>query len=86
MTIILYGLIAGNGVKVMIKNNVDLGNMKNLIIVSTMLVIGLGGAFIVLSSSSDGSAVSTLSGMSLAAIVGIVLNMILNFKNVFHKI
>ncbi|MFA6801194.1 MAG: solute carrier family 23 protein [Acholeplasmataceae bacterium] len=85
MTIILYGLIAGNGVKVMIKNNVDLGNMKNLIIVSTMLVIGLGGAFIVLSSSSDGSAVSTLSGMSLAAIVGIVLNMILNFKNVFHK-
>jgi uracil permease len=71
MTIILYGLIAANGVKVLIKDKTDLSKMKNLIIVSTMLVIGLGGAFVNITSST------TLQGMSLAAIVGIVLNQIL---------
>lgn len=72
MTIILYGLIAANGVKVLIKDKTDLSKMKNLIIVSTMLVIGLGGAFINITSST------TLKEMSLAAIVGIVLNQVLN--------
>jgi len=71
MTIILYGLIAANGVKVLIKDKTDLSKMKNLIIVSTMLVIGLGGAFINVTDST------TLQGMSLAAIVGIILNQIL---------
>ena len=71
MTIILYGLIAANGVKVLIKDKTDLGDMKNLVIVSTMLVIGLGGASIQITSET------VLSGMSLAAIVGILLNQIL---------
>lgn len=71
MTVVLYGLIAGNGVKVLVKAKVDLGNMRNLIIVATMLVIGLGGANLPLNS------VVSLTGMSLAAIVGIVLNLIL---------
>lgn len=72
MTVVLYGLIAANGVKVLIKDKTDLGNMKNLIIVSTMLVLGLGGATIQLTTSA------ALSGMSLAAIVGILLNLIFN--------
>jgi uracil permease len=70
MTIVLYGLIAGNGVKVLIKDRTDLGNMKNLIIISIMLVIGLGGAILSLGTLS-------LTGMSLAALVGIVLNQVL---------
>ena len=68
MTIVLYGLIAGNGVKVLIKSKVDLGNMRNLIIVATMLVIGLGGAALPINDAVS------LQGMSLAVIVGIVLN------------
>lgn len=72
MTIVLYGLIAANGVKILIKDKTDLGNMKNLIIVSTMLVIGLGGALFQLNTAS------ALSGMSLAAIVGILLNQGIN--------
>jgi uracil permease len=72
MTIVLYGLIAANGVKVLIKNRTDMGNMKNLVIVSTMLVIGLGGALLNVTSTT------TLSGMSLAAIVGILLNQGIN--------
>jgi uracil permease len=72
MTIVLYGLIAANGVKILIKDKTDLGNMKNLIIVSTMLVIGLGGAILNLNSAS------ALSGMSFAAVVGILLNQGIN--------
>ncbi len=73
MTIILYGLIAGNGVKVLIKSKVDLYNMRNLIIVSSMLVIGIGGAEVVF----DATVGSGLTGMSLAAIAGILLNLVL---------
>jgi len=71
MTIVLYGLIAGNGVKVLIKSKVDLGNMRNLIIVATILVIGLGGAAIQLNEAFS------MTGMSLAAVVGIILNIVL---------
>jgi uracil permease len=73
MTIVLYGLIAGNGVKVLIKSKLNLGNMKNLIIVATMLVIGLGGAVV---SIRLGTVVFTLTGMSLAVLIGIVLNLV----------
>ncbi len=71
MTIILYGLIASNGVKVLVRARVDFSNMRNLIIMSTMLVIGLGGAMIPLNEAIS------LEGMSLAATAGIVLNLIL---------
>jgi len=71
MTIILYGLIAGNGVKVLVNSKVNLGNMRNLIIVATMLVIGLGGASLPLNDAVS------MTGMSLAAVVGVVLNLVL---------
>ena len=73
MTIILYGLIAANGVKVLIQDRTDLGQMKNLVIVSTMLVVGLGGASIQLGANI------AISGMSLAAIFGIILNGVLSY-------
>ena len=76
MTIVLYGLIAGNGVKVLVASKVNLGNMRNLVIVATMLVIGLGGA-----SLPINDAVS-MTGMSLAAVVGIILNLILPMGDV----
>ncbi|MBU1142679.1 MAG: NCS2 family nucleobase:cation symporter, partial [Firmicutes bacterium] len=72
MTIVLYGLIAANGVKVLIKDKTDLSKMKNLIIVSTMLVIGLGGASLKIFPTT------TLSGMSLAMIAGILLNVVIS--------
>jgi uracil permease len=79
MTIVLYGLIAANGVKILIKDKTDLGNMKNLVIVSTMLVIGLGGALFQINTAS------ALSGMSLAAIVGILLNQGINLLDKIGK-
>lgn len=71
MSILLYGVIASNGLKVMIEDQVDFNKAKNLIIASSMLVIGLGGAVI------DISGVLTISGTALSAIVGIILNLII---------
>jgi uracil permease len=69
--ILLFGLIAGNGLKVMVDARVNLSSMRNLIVVSTMLVIGLGQAKILLNDAAG------LTGMALAAIIGIVLNLVL---------
>ena len=71
MSIILYGVIASNGLRVLIDNQVDFGQQRNLIIASAMLVIGLGGAVLSLGK------LVTLSGTALSASVGIVLNLIL---------
>jgi uracil permease len=69
--ILLFGLIAGNGLKVMVDARVNLGSIRNLIVVSTMLVVGLGNASIQLNDASS------LTGMALAVIVGIILNLVL---------
>ena len=71
MSIVLYGVIASNGLRVLIDNKVDFSNSKNLIIASAMLVIGLGGALLPIGG------LVTLSGSALAAIVGVILNLIL---------
>ncbi len=71
MSILLYGVIASNGLRVLIENRVDYSKQKNLIITSAMLVFGLGGAVLPL----PGSAV--LSGTALSALVGIILNLII---------
>lgn len=71
MAILLYGVIASNGLKVMIKNKTNFNHSRNLIIASAMLVIGLGGAVLNIGSSL------TLSGTALSAVVGVVLNLLL---------
>lgn len=74
VSLLLYGFIAVNGLKVLIQNQVNFNNTKNVIVASAMLVLGLGGAAI---SIVSGDISVTISGMSLAAIVGIVLNLCL---------
>ena len=74
VSLLLYGFIAVNGLKVLIQNQVDFSNTKNVIVASAMLVLGLGGATI---SIVSGDLAITISGMSLAAIVGIILNLCL---------
>lgn len=77
MSILLYGIIASNGLKVMIEEQIDFNQVRNLIIASAMLVIGLGGAVLDLGFL-------TFSGTSLSAIVGIVLNLILPAEVTFQ--
>jgi len=70
VALLLYGFIAVNGLKVLIENRMDFSKSRNIIIASSMLVLGLGGAMVNVGTV-------TVSGMSLAALVGILLNLFL---------
>ena len=75
ISFILYGMISAVGVRNVVENKVDLTRSRNLVITAVILVCGLG--------VSDGltftiaGAHITLTGLALAAIVGIVLNAVL---------
>ena len=72
ISVLLYGFILVNGLKILINNHVDFNNTKNVVVAATMLVLGLGGATL---SVASGDLSIAISGMSLAAIVGIILNL-----------
>ena len=74
VAILLYGFIAVNGVKLLIQEEVDFNNNKNIVIAATMLVFGLGGATL---SIVQGNLSISISGMALAAIIGVILNLII---------
>ena len=75
ISFILYGMISAVGVRNVVENKVDLTRSRNLVITAVILVCGLG--------ISDGltftiaGAHITLTGLALAAIVGILLNAVL---------
>ena len=72
--IILFGMIASIGARTLVDNKVDFSKSRNMIIIAVILVFGLGGAVIPI---KIGYTEIKLVGMALAAIVGIILNIIL---------
>lgn len=74
VSILLFGIIASSGLRMLVDNQVDLGNNRNLIISSVILVIGIGGAMVQFSIGEFGFRVE---GMALAAFIGVILNLIL---------
>ena len=70
ISILLFGMIAGIGIKSLVDHRVDLGDPKILIIVAVMLVLGLGDARVAVGPVE-------LSGLALAAVVGIAGNALL---------
>lgn len=79
VSLLLYGFIAVNGLKVLIKNQINFEDPKNVVVASSMLVLGLGGAVI---SIISGDLAITISGMSLSAVVGILLNLFIPAQKV----
>ncbi len=77
VSILLFGIIASSGLRMLVDNQVDLGNNRNLIISSVILVIGIGGAMVQFSIGDFGFKVE---GMALAAFIGVFLNLILPGK------
>ena len=71
VTILLFGMIAAVGVRTVVENQVDFTKSRNLIIASVILVLGIGGAVFELTTNLK------LAGMSLAAIIGLLLHQIL---------
>ena len=72
ISVLLYGFICVNGLKILIHNQVDFNNTKNVVVAATMLVLGLGGAAL---AFVYGDLSISISGMSLAAIIGVILNL-----------
>ncbi|HHQ0577216.1 TPA: solute carrier family 23 protein [Listeria monocytogenes] len=70
ISLLLFGVIATSGLRMMIENKIDLSVNRNMIIASVVLVVGIGGLFIQAGTFQ-------LSGMALAAVIGIILNLVL---------
>jgi uracil permease len=75
ITMILFGIIASAGIRTLVESGVDYGHKRNLIISSVILVIGIGGGSLSL-STGDGLGF-TISGVALATLVGVILNLVL---------
>ena len=68
--LLLFGTIASVGINSLIKNRVDLGETRNLVIASLILILGIGGAELTIGSF-------TIGGIGLSAVVGVLLNIVL---------
>lgn len=74
ISMVMFGLIATNGIRVLISNKIDYGNMRNVFITALILVLGLGSAAIEITT---GKSALEFNGVALAAFGGIILNLIL---------
>lgn len=72
--IILFGMIASIGARTLVDKKVDFSKTRNMVIIALILVFGLGGAIIPI---KFGNTEIKLVGMALAAIIGIIANIIL---------
>ena len=68
--LLLFGTIASVGVNSLVKNRVDLGDTRNLVIASLILTFGIGGAEMTCGSI-------TIGGIGLSALVGVFLNLVI---------
>ncbi len=68
--LLLFGSIASVGIQNLVNHKVDLNQTRNIIIVSVVLTLGIGGAVLPMGSFS-------LSGIGLAALVGVILNLVI---------
>lgn len=78
LSIYLFGVIAAQGITIMIDSKVDMFKSKNLAIIATILIIGLGGSF-----GFEGNGMIPMFGLKFpalatAAVVGIALNLFLS--------
>ena len=71
--LLLFGTIASVGINTLVKNKIDMGDTRNLVIASLILTTGIGGAELVCGSI-------TFGGIGLAAMVGVILNLIIPKK------
>lgn len=87
--LLLFGMIASVGIRTLIESKADLSKTRNLVIISVILTIGIGGAALDLSLDNLkvfrqlGLELGSfkLGGIGLASIVGVILNLILPDKS-----
>ena len=77
VSLILYGMISAIGIRNVVENQVDFTKTRNTIIAALILVCALGFNSVGGVSFTVANATITLSGLAIAAIVGILANAIL---------
>ncbi|WP_234966842.1 uracil-xanthine permease family protein, partial [Olsenella urininfantis] len=74
VSLLLFGLIASNGLRMLVTNRVNFDDNRNLMIASVVIILGVG-------METSGIALPlgsyTLPGMAFSALMGIILNLIL---------
>ena len=74
ISLLLFGLIASSGLRMLVESGIDYGHSRNLILSSVVLVIGIG-------METTGTTIPlgdyVLPGMATATFLGIILNLIL---------
>ena len=74
VSILLFGIIAASGLRMLVESQVDFASNRNLVIASVVLVVGIGNLLINL----KGIGINLqIEGMALSALSGIILNLIL---------
>lgn len=68
VSLLLFGVIAASGIRILIDAKVDYNQSRNLILTAIVLIIGISGASLTLASV-------TLKGMSLATVVAIAISL-----------
>jgi len=81
VSLVLYGMISAVGVRNVVENKVDFTNTRNVIIAALILVLGIGVSYSGNITIPIGNVTFTLTGLAVAAIVGIVLNAVLPGKD-----
>ena len=80
ISIVLYGMISATGVRTIVENQVDYKKMRNILVSALILVCGLG-----FNSNPLQIGALTFGGLAVAAIVGIVVNLLLPGKDYEFK-
>lgn len=70
ITILLFGIIASAGLRMLVDSGIDYSNKRNLIISSVIMVVGVGGMVLHIGQLA-------IESMALATFTGIALNLIL---------
>ncbi|ETY73766.1 uracil-xanthine permease family protein [Lactiplantibacillus fabifermentans] len=70
VSFLLFGVIASSGMRILIDNKIDFNQKRNLMIASAVLVIGIGDAYLQINSF-------TFSGLAVATVLGITMNLVL---------
>jgi len=69
VSILLFGVIAASGLRILVDQKVDFSKSKNLMLTAIVLIVGVSGIKIPVGLSS-------LSGMTLATVVGMALSLV----------
>ena len=77
ISFLLYGMIGTSGLRILVDSQVDYSRTRNTVLTSVILVVGLSGVSIQLGSIA-------LKGMSLSALVGMVMSLLFHFFDKYN--